>query len=55
MLLSVGLVLFTTFVVGFVLQAALPALPLAAAINDQIMREVERELDLEELRLESEA
>ena len=54
-LLSVGLVLFTTFVVGFVLQAALPALALAAAINDQIMREVERELDLEELRLESEA
>ena len=32
LLLSVGLVLFTTFVVGFVLQAALPALPLAAAL-----------------------
>ena len=30
--LSVGLVLFTTLVVGFVLHAALPTLPLAAAI-----------------------
>jgi len=31
-LLSVGLVLFTTFAVGFVLQAALPTLPLAASL-----------------------
>jgi len=31
-LLSVGLVLFSTLVVGFVLNAALPALPLAAAM-----------------------
>jgi len=48
LLLAVGLVLFTTVIVGVVIHALIPAIPPAVAFA---LGAIERELDLEEARL----